>query len=87
MNRTVDEKLKYNEGKLDMFSTGYVVGVKNYRNYVKLSAAKKQGVDNLIKQAKTYVKDKTCPEDTRKLYKGVLCGYRDAANERKNRNQ
>lgn len=86
MKRTVDEKLNYNKKKLTMFSTGYVVGVTNYRNYPKSNIEGKRKIDEIIRQAKAGVKDPTATKEMQDLYKGILSGCRDAANERKKHN-
>ncbi|MCM1533398.1 MAG: hypothetical protein NC099_01975 [Corallococcus sp.] len=85
MKRTVDEKLRYNEEQNSMFGTGYVLGVKNYRNYVRLDTVKKRSVDEIVCKAKKGVADPETDRDMQQLYKGILCGIRDAANERKER--
>ena len=84
MSRTVDEKLRYNEQRNTIFSTGYVIGIKNYRNYPRSSDESKRNIDAIIRTAKAGVKDPATDKDMRQLYKGMLCGFRDAANERKN---
>lgn len=79
MKRTVEEKLKYNKGKKDEFGDGYVAGVNLYRGYVKRDTAgreqTKELVDVFARLAKT----------GDKFGKGIMAGYRDAANERKER--
>lgn len=87
MKRTVDEKLAYNEKRETMFAFGYTVGVKNYRRYVKLDAAGRRDVDNTVRMAKEGLKKPGQAKDNIDMYKGILCGYRDAANERKERNK
>lgn len=80
MARTVDEKVKYNKAKGDDdFGSGYCIGVTVYRNYIKQNDSRRQQIkltiDNFMKLAKA----------GDKLSKGVIAGYRDAANERKSR--
>ena len=79
MSRTVDEKLKYNEGKKTPFSTGYKLAVFLYRNYVKGDAEMRASIKGSIDTSKELAK--TGDE----LSKGFMCGIRDAANERKAR--
>lgn len=80
MARTVDEKVRYNKAKgNDDFGSGYCIGVTVYRNYIKQNETRRQEtkslIDNFVRLAKT----------GDKLSKGVIAGYRDAANERKSR--
>ena len=84
MSRTVDEKLRYNEQQNTRFSTGYTIGIKNYRNYPKSSDETKRNIDAIIRAARAGTKDPEIDKEMKQLYKGILCGCRDAANERKN---
>lgn len=80
MTRTVDEKYKYNKRRDDDFSGGYCIGVDVYRNYVKLDDASKKSARNAIDNFMQLA------QRGDKLSKGIVAGYRDAANERKARN-
>lgn len=79
MTRTVEDKLKYNKAKGGDFGDGYCIGVNLYRGYVKRDVTGRQQtreiVDSFIRNAKA----------GDKLSKGIIAGYRDAANERKSR--
>ena len=79
MARTVDEKLKYNDNRKTPFSVSYVIGVRIYRNYPKVNAEGKKTIDEIIQSAKELARK---GDDTGK---GILCGMRDAAKERKER--
>ncbi len=77
MQRTVDEKYKYNKGQKTDFAGGYCIGVDVYRNYVKMNDEGKntvhKSIDSFMRLART----------GDRLSKGIIAGYRDAANERK----
>ncbi|MCM1437643.1 MAG: hypothetical protein NC131_00325 [Roseburia sp.] len=75
--RTLDEKIKYNGSRNGAFSVGYVLGATFYRDYVKYDNKGKQAVDELIKSSNRMAKSGD------EMSKGVMCGMRDAANERK----
>ena len=75
--KSLADKLKYNEGRNEAFSIGYDIGVNMYRKYGLLDKRQKE-------QQKEYIDE--CSQRARAgdaLYKGVMCGIRDAANERK----
>lgn len=90
--RTLTEKYNYNKSRRDFdpFSLGYCFGVDLYRDYARTSAIGKKTIIELIDLAK-----KSClltREDFKRGHpldeqgirdNGILCGYRDAANERK----
>ncbi len=77
MKRTVDEKFKYNDNRGGNFGNGYCTGVILYRRYIKSNAAcrlqTKQIINDCIKGSK----------NGDEWSKGIIAGYRDAANERK----
>lgn len=79
MARTVDDKYKCNKTKGGDFGDGYCFGVDLYRGYVKRDVVGRQHVckivDGFMKTAKA----------GDQLSKGIIAGYRDAANERKSR--
>lgn len=82
MKYSVEEKRKYhaNGRPKGEFSQGYLIGVVTYRSYGKKGSpvhkqARKKYIDNVNAQAKAG-----------DLYsKGIMCAYRDCANERKER--
>ena len=77
MKHSVDEKVSYNKKKKGMFSVGYVFGVSLYRDYPKGDRELKKISESIVSEAKSMAKRGD-------LYsKGVMCGVRDAANERK----
>lgn len=75
--KTFVEKLSYNQSQKTEFSQGYCLGVRDYQKYPKLS----------IKDKKTYNETvdviRACASMGDEFSKGVMCGIRDAANERK----
>lgn len=77
--QSLDEKIRYNQKRGTEFSVGYILGVKQYRSYPqkdkKGKRAAKKAIDEFLKQARGG--DEFC--------KGIMCGIRDAANERKAR--
>lgn len=80
MKLTVDEKYRYNKARNDgKFSSGYCIGVTMYKDYVK-------GDDEYKKIIREFVDtSKELARGGDKFGKGVMCGYRDSANERKAR--
>ena len=81
MKRSVDEKLLYNKQRKSPFSVGYVIGVTAYRDYPKSGTKYKATVRSLISNSNDLAR---MGDD---YGKGVMCGVRDAANERKARNK
>ncbi len=82
MKRTVEEKRKYHAHGFPKgrFSQGYIIGVTLYRNYGKGGAPVQKH-----KRAK-YIDEVKTQARAGDLYsKGVMCGIRDSANERKER--
>lgn len=77
MKRTLKDKLKYNSKRNTDFAFGYRLGVRMYKDYPKDTAKGKLETKRLIDGFKTLARggDETS--------KGVMCGIRDAANERK----
>lgn len=77
--QSLAEKLKYNQKRGTQFSVGYILGVKEYLAY---SAKDKHG-----KQAAKKAIDKFSEEARNgdEFAKGIMCGIRDAANERKSK--
>ena len=79
MKHTVQEKYEYNKGRQGKFPLGYCCGVSFYRDYMKFDQEGKGIITDLINH---------CHENALlgdELSKGVMCGYRDCANERKSR--
>lgn len=79
MRRTLKEKYDYNKSKNDKFSCGYCFGVDLYRDYSRQNAQGKAIYKELINNASQSAKSGSITE------KGIMCGIRDAANERKNK--
>lgn len=75
--KTLDEKLNYNKGQKTDFSFGYCLGVDMYKNYPKDTEKGKLETKRLIDN----FRELAIWGD--KISKGVMCGIRDAANERK----
>ena len=84
--RTVDEKLEYHkkQSKKTPFMFGYNHGIKLYRSYCKADKAERKRIiaefDSENQNARNGKKA------SREFSKGVMCAARDAANERKARN-
>lgn len=79
MARTVDEKYKYNKSRKDDFGDGYCIGVNLYQGYVKRDTKGRQQTHEIVDRFMQLAKNGD------KLSKGIIAGYRDAANERKAR--
>lgn len=79
MTRTVDEKYKYNDKKRGDFGDGYCIGVNLYRGYVKRDNAGRKQTRELVDSFMRFAKAGD------KLSKGIIAGYRDAANDWKSR--
>lgn len=77
MQRTVEEKYKYNKGRKSEFAGGYCIGVDVYRNYVKMND---EGKNVVHKSIDAFMQNARKGDP---LSKGIIAGYRDAANERK----
>ena len=81
MKRSFKEKLEFNRknSKNSSFSSGYVLGTILYADYPKGGIKDKKTITALIDDAKQLAKsgDESC--------KGIMCGYRDAANARKSK--
>lgn len=79
MVRTLKEKYDYNKRKSGEFSSGYCMGVDIYNDYPKGNDTLKSTYKSLITNAK-YLALKGDSYG-----KGIMCGVRDAASERKAR--
>ncbi len=77
MKRLLVEKFAHNSQKDTSFSNGYVTGVIAYQSYNDYDKSGKQTVKDFIAANSKAAKS---GDD---LAKGVMCGVRDAANERK----
>lgn len=77
MKRTVQEKYEYNKRCKSLFSTGYCYGVSLYRDYPKQDDEGKMLTTAFINLSSSYARE------GQQFSKGVMCGYRDKANERK----
>lgn len=78
MKRTLEEKYKYNKARTDdNFSFGYCYGADIYKDYAKADSKYRKTIRDLIDTAKISARggDSLC--------KGIMCGYKDAADERK----
>ncbi len=78
---SVDDKIKFNKKRGSQFSVGYILGVKQYRNYPykdrKGKQTAKKAIDEFARQAR----------NGDEFAKGIMCGIRDCANERKAKKQ
>lgn len=82
--RTFKEKFDYNKKRYDSnihdeFSSGYVFGVSIYQDYPKYDEKGKAEARKLIGDFNELAKGKNGD----KMAKGIMCGIRDCANERK----
>ena len=77
MKRSVNEKYDYNKKRGGDFGEGYCFGVSLYRNYGKNDAATKKTIKEIIDAERVNAHSGDLHS------KGVMCGIRDAANERK----
>lgn len=90
--RTLSEKYEYNKARRDFddFSFGYCFGVDLYRDYIRANEKSqritRKYIDTITQSFAQARKDgkRGYPLDATSLRdNGTLCGYRDAANERK----
>ena len=75
MKRSLSEKVLYNQTQNTDFSRGYIKGVKFYQSYGK------SGIS--LKSRKAWVDSMRATAKEVKYAKGFMCGFRDAADERK----
>lgn len=85
MNRTVDEKLKYNRALKTPFAYGYRMAVWAYRSYPKASKKRKSEMLSDIDYNKHLAVNGDKSRQSVQYAKGFMCGVRDAANERKSK--
>lgn len=83
--RTFEEKVNYNKKryKTDNFSAGYVIGVQMYHDYPKYDEKGKAETRKMISDYNKIASGKDRNSIATKLSKGIMCGIRDSANERK----
>lgn len=74
---TIDEKVKFNAERGTSFGVGYSFAVGLYRDYPKSDAMKKATINSI------FTNSKVLAQQGDPFGKGVMCGLRDAANERK----
>ena len=79
MSRTVKEKYEYNKRRKGVFSSGYCYGVSLYRDYPKQDEEGKMLTEATVNIASVYAREGQV------FSKGIMCGYRDMANERKSK--
>ena len=79
MKRTVQEKYEYNKRRKGLFPSGYCYGVSLYRDYPKLDDEGKMLTQATVNIASVYAREGQV------FSKGIMCGYRDMANERKSK--
>ncbi len=78
MKRTVEEKYNYNKKRGGHFGSGYCIGVDVYKGYFKQDAENRRQTQRIINNFMQLAKNGD------QMSKGIIAGYRDAANERKN---
>lgn len=101
MKRTFEEKIAYNRknSSKSEFSSGYDLAVILYQSYTKLPKESREKINLLFDDARKNLAIsrealKTAENDMAKVNaqhavdynNGLLCGLRDAANERKSKN-
>ena len=79
MKRTVQEKYDYNKRRKGSFPSGYCYGVSLYRDYPKHDKEGKMLTEAMVNMCHAYA---LLGDE---FSKGVMCGYRDKANERKSK--
>lgn len=77
MRYSFEEKYRYNKRRKSSFSSGYVTGVNLYRDYPKHDEEGKMLTQALVNVSKVRARQGFS------YSKGLLCGYRDAADARK----
>lgn len=78
--RTLEEKVDYNSKRDNWFARGYVRGVRDYLGYGKLTSEGKEQFKKVLDVTK---RNAQLGDD---YSKGIMCGVRDAARERKAKN-
>lgn len=83
--RTLQEKIDYNRkcSTSDQFSAGYIIGITMYKDYPKLDDKGKAEMRKMISDYNKIASGKDRNSIATKLSKGIMCGIRDSANERK----
>lgn len=77
MGRSVKEKLEFNQNKKTDFAFGYRLGVALYRDYPKYDKKGKAEAKRTIDSFNLLARSGD------EISKGVMCAYRDCAQERK----
>lgn len=75
--QSLDDKIKFNQKRGTQFSVGYILGVKQYRSYPQKDRKGKQTAKKAIDEFSKMAKNGD------EFAKGIMCGIRDCANERK----
>ena len=83
--KTLKEKVDYtrNRSSSDQFAAGYIIGVTMYNDYPKLDDKGKAETRKMIGDYNKIANGKDRNSTAIKLSKGIMCGIRDSANERK----
>ena len=83
--KTLQEKIKFNKIRSvsDQFAAGYIIGVTMYKDYPKLDDKGKAETRKMISDYNKIASGKDRNSIATKLSKGIMCGIRDSANERK----
>lgn len=74
---TLQKKLAFNKKRGTEFSAGYIMGVKTYQKYPLKDRKGKQTAKRAIDKFSQMARNGD------EFAKGIMCGIRDAANERK----
>lgn len=77
----LDDKIRFNQKRGTPFSVGYILGVKQYRSYPQKDRKGKQTAKKAIDEFSKMAKNGD------EFAKGIMCGIRDCANERKAKKQ
>ena len=83
--KTLKEKVDYSRKRSssDQFAAGYIIGVTMYKDYPKLDDKGKAETRKMISDYNKIASGKDRNSTAVKLSKGIMCGIRDSANERK----
>ena len=85
--KTLQEKINFNKSRSvsDQFAAGYIIGVTMYKDYPKLDEKGKAETRKMIGNFNKTANGKDRNSTAIKLSKGIMCGIRDSANERKHK--
>ena len=83
--KTLQEKINFNKSRSvsDQFSAGYIIGITMYKDYPKLDDKGKAETRKMIGDYNKIASGTDRNSTAVKLSKGIMCGIRDSANERK----